>query len=169
MDILKQENASLRAERLDNIKENDARVLIANKTELEALAVAHGSAEELKELKSHTVEQDSKMRDEVFNLSAQFQEINRDHASIKEELSNLKTYNKSVNINDLKRTIIELDAKVEKHAALSIRNFISLNEPISPRKILVDVSAEAGRLMVGCGCRRGLKLKYIVRPCWFSY
>ena len=135
MDVLKKENASLKAERLDNIKQNDARVLLTNKTELEALVVAHGSAEELKEL----TEQVSKMRDE-------FQEIGRDHAGIKKELSNLKTDNKSVNINDLKRTIIELDAKVEKHAALSNGNFVSLNEPISQLHTLTEEQAKLSGL-----------------------
>ena len=144
---LKLDNFKLRAERLDSVKETEAKVLLSNKTGLdevkEALAVANGVAEELKELKaslapamirineelkSQTTEQVSKMRDEVFNLAAQFQEINRDHASIKEELSNLKA---DSNNNDLKRTIKELGAKVE--------NFITHVDENSSKN--VDINA----------------------------
>ena len=53
---LKLDNFKLRAERLDNVKETEAKVLLSNKIGLdevkEVLAVANGVAEELKELKA---------------------------------------------------------------------------------------------------------------------
>ena len=133
---LKLDNFKLRAERLDSVKETEAKVLLSNKTGLdevkEALAVANAVAEELKEikaslapamirineeLKSQTEEKFHAMKEEISNLSCQLQQVNK--------------ASKSVDIDDLKSKSNEVILITTTKFQETAERFHAMKEEIS--------------------------------------
>ena len=115
---LKLDNLKLRAERIDSVQKTEAKVMLSNKTGLdevkEALAVASGVAEELKEVKASLApamirinEELRSQTAEILNLSCQLQQVNK--------------ASKNVDINDLK-------SKINKVILTTSTKFQEINE-----------------------------------------